>query len=298
MATKPTKVTDRLVEAMPWLDPVANAMKKAMAPVLGTEGPRPVKDFLYGTWLGHPLHPAVIALPIGFWTSTMVFDVSGHQEAADLSLKLGLLSAVGAAATGAAQWQDSGSQGAPHRLGALHASLNVGATALYAASWLRRRQGDRVSGIALSTAGLAIANASAWLGGDLAYVLGIGVSRTAFEQPPVEWTDVLAEAELVDGQPRRVEADGVPVMLLRQGDEVFAIAATCTHLGGPLDEGEINGDTVTCPWHGSVFRVRDGALLHSPATVAQTPYEVRVANGRIAVRTATPDTTRSTGEAA
>lgn len=294
----PTKFSDRLVEATPWLDPIANAMKKAYAPLLGEKGPRPLKDALYGTWLGHPLHPAIVTLPIGFWTSTLVFDITGHEEAADLCVGLGLLGAVGAAATGAAQWQDSGIEAAPHRLGALHAMLNIGATALYAVSWGMRKRGDRTAGVVLATTGLAIANASAWIGGDLSYVLGIGVSRTAFEKPSLEWTDVLAASDLGDGKPQRVEADGVPVMLLRQGDDIFAIAATCTHLGGPLDEGEIDGDEVTCPWHGSVFCVRDGALRHGPATVAQTAYEVRVANGRIAVRAATPDTIRKTGEAA
>ena len=293
-----TKLSDRLVEATPWLDPVAKAMKKAYAPLVGQQGPRPVRDALYGTWLGHPLHPAIVTLPIGFWTSTLVFDVTGHEQAADLCVGLGLLSAVGAATTGAAQWQDSGTDAAPYRLGALHALLNIGATALYAASWLRRKQGDRTSGVILAATGLAVANASAWIGGDLSYVLGIGVSRTAFEKPPLDWIDVLADADLVDGKPQRVEADGVPVMLLRQGDDVFAIAATCTHLGGPLDEGEIDGDTVTCPWHGSVFCVRDGALRHGPATVAQTAYDVRVANGRIAVRTATPEPSRSVSDAA
>lgn len=281
------KLSDRLAEAMPWLDPVANALHAAMDPVLGENGPRSVRDFLYGTWLGHPLHPAVVVLPIGFWTTTMVLDLTGEEEAADLSLQLGLVSAIGAAASGAAQWQDTVKNDKPRRLGALHASLNIGATALYAASLGLRKRGSRPAGIALSSAGLAIATASSWLGGDLSYVLGIGVSRTAFEKPPAEWTDVLGDSELGENTPKRVEADGVPVMLLRQNGDIFAISATCTHLGGPLDEGKIEGDTVACPWHGSVFRVRDGALLHGPATIAQSAFETRVQNGRIAVRATT-----------
>jgi nitrite reductase/ring-hydroxylating ferredoxin subunit len=73
-------------------------------------------------------------------------------------------------------------------------------------------------------------------------------------------------------------------MLLRQGGQTYAIMATCSHIGGPLDEGQIEGDTVTCPWHGSVFCVRDGALIHGPATVSQPAFDVQVQNGRIAVR--------------
>ena len=281
------KVSDRLIEAMPWLDGAAAAMQKAFAPVLGQEAPRTPRDILYGTWLGHPLHPAVIVLPIGFWTSTMVFDLAGEERAADLSLGLGLVSAVGAAATGAAQWQDAIQSDTPRRLGALHALLNVVATIFYAGSWLLRRRGQRETGIALSSLGYGVASASAWLGGDLAYDLGIGVDHTAFEQPPAEWTDVLAAGELTEGTPKRVEAGGVPIMLLRRREEIFAISATCTHMGGPLDEGKIEGETVTCPWHGSVFCLRDGKLLHGPATMPEPAFDVRVQDGRIAVRSRT-----------
>ncbi len=283
------KLSDRIIEAMPWLDAAADAMHKAYDPVLGQEAPRTPRDLLYGTWFGHPLHPAVIVLPIGFWTSTAVFDLVGEERAADLTLQLGVVSALGAAATGAAQWQDTVNNKKPRRLGALHALLNVGATALFGASWVLRARGARGAGVALSTAGLGVASASAWLGGDLAYDLGIGVDHTAFVDPLDEWTDVLAEGDLAEGQPKRVEADGVPVMLLRLDGEVVAISATCTHLGGPLDEGKIEGDTVTCPWHGSVFCVRDGKLLHGPATMPEPSFEVRVQDGRIAVRVQAED---------
>jgi nitrite reductase/ring-hydroxylating ferredoxin subunit/uncharacterized membrane protein len=278
------KLSDRLIEGMPWLDGTAGAMQKAFAPVLGQDKPRAVRDALYGVWLGHPLHSAVITLPIGFWTSTMVFDLVGEKRAADLSLDLGIVTALGAAATGAAQWQDSVNWEKPRRLGALHATLNTVSTILYAGSALLRRRGRRGAGIALSTAGLGVNGFSAWLGGELAYDLGIGVDRTAFEKSFPEWTDVFADAELPERSPRRAEADGVPVLLFRQDGKVSAISATCSHLGGPLDEGKIDGDTVTCPWHGSVFCLSDGKLLHGPATMPQPAFEVRVQDGRIAVR--------------
>src|ERR671917_2311059 len=145
-----------------------------------------------------------------------------------------------------------------------------------------RQQGRRRSGVTLSPLGLSVNLASAWLGGELAYELGIGVNHAAFEKPPTKWTDVAAVRGLVDGKPRRVEVDGTPVLLLRQGDRIRAIGATCPHLGGPLDEGTIEGDTVTCPWHGSVFCVGDGKLLHGPATFPQPAFEVRLQSGQIA----------------
>ncbi len=286
MTARPEKigVGYKVSKGLPWLDDVAATMEQAFEPLLGQDAPRGPRDFLYGTWLGHSLHAAVITVPVGSWSATMVFDLMGEERAADLSLGLGLVGAAGAAVTGAAQWQDATSEEAPRRLGALHALLNVAATGLMASSWLMRQQGRRKSGVTLSTLGLGVNLASAWLGGELAYELGIGVNHAAFEKPPSKWTDVAALDELREGTPHRVEADSTPVLLLRQGNRLRAIGATCPHLGGPLDEGPIEGDTVTCPWHGSVFCLDDGALIHGPAMMPVAAYEVRVEGGRIAVR--------------
>jgi nitrite reductase/ring-hydroxylating ferredoxin subunit/uncharacterized membrane protein len=279
-----TKLSDRLVAAMPWLDGVAGVLAKVGAPIAGEEAPRPLKDALVGTWLGHPLHPAVVTAPLGFWTAALALDLAGEERAADLAVGLGLAGAAGAALTGIAQWQDATNDEKPRRLGALHASLNTVATVLYGASLLQRRTGNRGTGVALGAMGYAVANASAWLGGDLSYDLGIGVNHTAFQQAPADWVDVLDESLLEEGVPKRVRAKGYPVMLLKRGEQVLAIGATCPHLGGPLDKGAIEDDRVTCPWHGSVFCLTDGRLLHGPATAPVTAFDVRIADGKIAVR--------------
>jgi nitrite reductase/ring-hydroxylating ferredoxin subunit/uncharacterized membrane protein len=286
MTERPEKVglAYKVSKEMSWLDGVASTMEQAFEPVLGQDAPRGPRDFLYGTWLGHSLHAAVITVPVGSWSAAMVFDLMGEERAADLSLGLGLLGAAGAAVTGAAQWQDTTNEEAPRRLGALHALLNVAATGLMAGSWLMRQQGRRGSGVALSSLGLGINLASAWLGGELAYELGIGVNHAAFEKLPTDWTDVAALKDLLDGKPKRVKANGTPVLLLRQGDRIRAIGATCPHLGGPLHKGAINGDTVSCPWHGSVFCLDDGALVHGPAMMPVAAYEVRIEEGRVAIR--------------
>ena len=269
---------------LPWLDDVAKTMEQVFAPLLGQEAPRGPRDLLYGTWLGHPLHAAVVTVPVGSWSAMMIFDLMGEDRAADLSLGLGLVGAVGSAITGAAQWQDATNEEEPRRLGALHALLNVAATGLMAGSWVLRKQKRRTGGRLLSTAGLGINLASAWLGGELAYDLGIGVDRAAFEKPPAKWTTVAAVDDLQDGTPLRVEAKGTPVLLLRQGERIRAIGATCPHFGGPLDKGKIEGNTVTCPWHGSVFSLADGSLIHGPATMPVVAYEVRVEGGKVAIR--------------
>jgi nitrite reductase/ring-hydroxylating ferredoxin subunit/uncharacterized membrane protein len=274
----------QLVQSLPWLDDVAKVMEQAFEPFLGQEAPRGPRDFLYGTWLGHPLHAAVVTVPVGAWSAAAVFDLMGEDRAADLLVGLGLAGAVGSAVTGAAQWQDTTNDEDPRRLGALHALLNVAATGLMAGSLLMRGQGRRGAGKLLSTAGLGINLASAWIGGELSYDLGIGVDHAAFEKPPTKWKDVAALDDLKEGKPLRVQAGSTPILLLRRGNRIQAIGATCPHLGGPLDKGKIDGNTVACPWHNSVFCLDDGALIHGPATVPVVAYEVKVDNGRVSVR--------------
>lgn len=273
-----------IAKGMPWLDDVAKVMEKTFDPFLGQDAPREPRDFLYGVWLGHSLHAAVVTVPLGAWSAAMVLDVLREESAADAMVGLGLLGAAGAAVTGAAQWQDTTNDEAPRRLGTLHALVNYATTGLMAGSWILRKRGNRGAAVALSTTGVALSAAAAWLGGELAYGLGIGVDHAAFEKPAVKWTEAAALDDLQDGKPLRVEPDGAPVMLLRQGEDIRAIAATCPHLGGPLDKGKIEGETVACPWHDSVFSVVNGAVLHGPAVMPVTAYEVRVESGKIMIR--------------
>ncbi len=184
------KLTDRILGTAPWLDVAGARVQQVLAPLQGPQGPRGIQDFLNGTWLGHPLHTSLVSVPIGAWTTTLVLDAAGMEQGADLSVLLGLLGALGAAATGAAQWEDTG--GKARGLGFLHASLNVSAMALYSASLLLRARGARKSGVALSTLGYTLVGASGWLGGELSYDLGVGVNRTAFEEPEPVWTRAIA----------------------------------------------------------------------------------------------------------
>jgi nitrite reductase/ring-hydroxylating ferredoxin subunit len=208
------------------------------------------------------------------------------DEGADFTLKAGTVSALGAAVTGVAQWHDLQEMDEPRRLGTLHALLNVAATGLYATSWYLRDHDARSAGVACSTAAYGVAAVSSWIGGDLAYRLGIGVSRIAFEEPEADWTDVLAEADLAEGKLTRAEAGGVPLVLYRDAARITAITATCTHVGGPLDEGTVEDGCVVCPWHGSHFELATGQVVHGPATDDARSYETRVEGGRVLVRPA------------
>jgi nitrite reductase/ring-hydroxylating ferredoxin subunit len=94
---------------------------------------------------------------------------------------------------------------------------------------------------------------------------------------------VLEEGELEAGAMRAV--DGVRVLVSRSEDGgVCAIANACTHVGGPLDEGERDGNVVACPWHGSRFDLCSGEVLREPAREPQRRFEARLREGKIEVR--------------
>jgi nitrite reductase/ring-hydroxylating ferredoxin subunit len=74
------------------------------------------------------------------------------------------------------------------------------------------------------------------------------------------------------------------VLLYRYGGTVYAISAVCSHAGGPLEEGQFDGFCVQCPWHDSVYDLRDGSVVHGPATFNQPAYRARIYNGQIEIR--------------
>ncbi|HEY3718173.1 MAG TPA: Rieske 2Fe-2S domain-containing protein [Jatrophihabitantaceae bacterium] len=270
------------IEQAAWLDPAAEAVASLVKRAL----PRgAVRDTASGTHLGHPLHPALVAIPVGSWSAASYLDLSGgkrNRRAARRLVGLGNLAAVPTALTGANDWAYTA--GAERRVGFVHALLNDVALTLFAGSWFARRRGHHLKGVVLSLAGTGAMSAGAWLGGHLAYGLGVGVDTTAFQHAPKEWTDVAAETDVVADKPLRGDAAGVPVVLIRRGTRVVALADRCTHRGGPLDEGELDAGTITCPWHGSRFCVDDGAVVEGPATRPAPVFDTRVTGGRVEVR--------------
>ncbi len=170
---------DRLADRADALDPVADRYRDAIDPVVGRSASPALRDALNGTWLGHPIHPIIVTLPVGAWTLTSVFDLLGERRAADLCLRAGVLAAGGAALTGAAQWDQVADQHRPRRIGLTHAALNSIGTATYIASWVLRAQGRRGAGIKAAAIGLGITGLSGWLGGHLSYTLGVGVEDDA-----------------------------------------------------------------------------------------------------------------------
>jgi nitrite reductase/ring-hydroxylating ferredoxin subunit/uncharacterized membrane protein len=282
-----------LIDRQDWLDEVADALQPAIAGTFqsaGTAGQK-VEDFLHGTWLGHPLHSVLTDIPVGAWTAALVLDamdeMSGREEfgrGADAAVAVGIVGAVASAVTGLTDWHKT--DGTARRIGITHGLMNATALALYATSMACRQRKDRRTGRGLSFLGYAIASASAYLGGHLVYSEQIGVDHTADQEPPKEFVRVMAEADLKEGELHRVDADGMPVLLVRRGGQIFAIAETCSHLGGPLAEGRLEDNSVRCPWHGSRFSLEDGRVLEGPSVHTQPCFDARVRDGQIEVRSA------------
>lgn len=260
--------------------PAAKVVKQAV-------GKGALKDLLSGSWLGHPLHPLLTDVTIGALTSATMLDVLAPERgegAADVLVGIGVVSALPTVAAGAADWSDS--YGEEMRTGVVHALSNAVGVGLYALSLRARRRGDRGTARALGILGMTSMSIGGYLGGYLSHSRGVGVNHAFLEHPPQDWTAVLDDAALPEGTPTKVEAGGTSVLLHRRDGRVYAIANTCTHAGGPLDEGSIDEEscTVTCPWHQSVFRLEDGSVVHGPAAVPQTAFDVRVEGGRIEIR--------------
>jgi nitrite reductase/ring-hydroxylating ferredoxin subunit/uncharacterized membrane protein len=267
------------------LDPAADVLQAAAKSL-----PKPVRNVLDGVWLGAPLHPALTDVPLGSWSAAATFDAidllrgeDSLADAADAALALGVLAAVPAALSGINDW--SYLRGDAKRVGTVHALVNTTGLVLNIASLALRRSGSRDLGRLMSGVAYGGALFAAHLGGELSFGLGVRVNRTAFESPEHEWKPVADEADLEGAAMKRVEVDGEPALVTRAANgRVCAIAARCSHLGGPLDEGERDGDVVTCPWHGSQFDVCTGEVVAGPAVFPQPVYESRVSAGRIELR--------------
>jgi nitrite reductase/ring-hydroxylating ferredoxin subunit len=273
----------RVLAGLDALDAPAKAIGKA---VRGVIRPGPVKDALSGSWLGHALHPLLTDLTIGTLTSAVLLDWLGGERsrpAAERLIAIGLASAVPTVSSGYSDWADTEvADESVRRIGIVHAATNATAASLFAGSWAARRRGG--SGRLLALAGGGAMAAAGYLGGHMTLAEGVGVDHTVFEDGADEWAAVLDDGELREGQMRCVEADGTAVMVARREGVLYALSEHCSHRGGPLHEGELDGVTVSCPWHDSVFDLRDGALIHGPAAYPQPAWDTRVVDGRIEVR--------------
>ena len=277
-----------------WLDGVASRASDVVKNVL----PQPVKDVLHGTVLGHPLHPVLVQVPVGTWSSAVVLDVlatltpgrtgDGLDRASAALVVTGLAGAVPAIAAGWADYADLHEE--QRRIALVHAAANAAASTAFALSVVARGRGRTARARALDLLGMSLAGGGAALGGHLSYRWAAGANHTEAvpHVTPRGWYPVARFAELAPGKPVGAKVGDTGVLVVRRGDDVFALADVCSHLAGPLHEGEVVEEggrpCIVCPWHQSAFALDSGDVVHGPASSPQPVFDTRVVDGDVQVR--------------
>jgi nitrite reductase/ring-hydroxylating ferredoxin subunit len=281
-------ILDRVSDATA-LDKVIEPARRAVHGAL----PRGLKDVLQGTWLGHPLHPVLVQVPVGSWLSAGLLDlIPPLRPAATVLIGTGVAAAVPASLAGAADWSEQ--EAGVRRLGALHAVANTTALGLYVGSLVARGKGRGGLGRVLSYTALGIATGSASIGGHMSYAQSSGASHaaTAARALTTDWIDLGPLDDLPEGRPTLRTGKGssvaVPLAVVRRGTRVDVLIGACSHLSGPLSEGSVENvrghECLVCPWHGSAFDLDDGAPRRGPAANPQEKLEVRMEAGRVMAR--------------
>jgi nitrite reductase/ring-hydroxylating ferredoxin subunit/uncharacterized membrane protein len=289
-------LVDRVLRRQDWMEGWGDAIQTAVGWVFKSLGPVGtwLKDILHGTKvLGHPLHPALTDVPLGAWSAGVVADFAAHYfhqlppVAGDFALLVGFLAGLGAGAAGYTDFHETYAQ--ERRVALTHGLTMTFVLLLDVISlWIRFAGGNRALGVGIATVALALAIFGGYLGGHLVFGFGTMVNHDAFAEAPEDFVAVGKPADFAEGKLVRVMAGEMPVLVVRLNGKLNAIANTCTHAGGPLNEGSLAHGEVTCPWHASVFRLADGRVKHGPATFDAPLFTVREHAGKVEVKPAQP----------
>jgi nitrite reductase/ring-hydroxylating ferredoxin subunit len=257
--------------------------------ILGRPG-KLFQDFLNGSWLGHSVHPVLTDVVVGGGLVAILFvvlgwfGVTGLDDAIDWTLLLTWLAAVATITTGLTDFKDTAT-GNERNIAGAHGLINIVASVGLFAAWLVYLGEPGWLGPSLLIGSYLLLSLGAFIGGHLVFKYGYMVNFHAFGRRKTrEFTPVMAVADLALETPTRAMLGPTKLILVRRGDLVHALAETCSHAGGPLSRGTLVGDTVVCPWHGSAFRLTDGAVRHGPATSRQVSYEARVTGDQVEIR--------------
>ena len=260
--------------------------------VLGRPG-KLLQDFLNGSWLGHTVHAVLVDVVIGAATAALLLDVlrvffavDGLEVAATWILGLTYLAAVGSLLTGLTDYKDTAPNSSERDITALHGLTNIVATGFFAGSFFQRLGDNHDAAFWVLLIGYLIVSVGGYVGGHVVFKYGYMVNHNAFSRSKraKEFTPIAAVADVPDGAATKVMFGSTALVVVRRGDVVHALRETCSHAGGPLSEGELKGDTITCPWHFSTFRLTDGAVVHGPAGTAQPAYRARVNGDQVEIQ--------------
>jgi len=252
--------------------------------VLGGPG-KLLQDLLNGSLLGHSLHAVLVDVVIGGSTAALLLDVlrvffriDGLETAATWVIALTWLSGVGAILSGLTDYKDTAPNSAARDVTGLHGIINFIANGGFAISLAQRLTGNHDLAFWVLLVSYLLISVGSYIGGHVVFKYGYMVNHNAFSRGKraKEFTPVVAAAQVPEGMPTKVMFGTTAVMLVRRGDVVHALKETCSHAGGPLSEGELKRDTITCPWHYSTFRLADGSVVHGPAGSRQVSYRARI----------------------
>lgn len=294
---RPAVIGEQLLQRLAdqtWLDRPSYRIEHTLQLTLNLLGDakRPVTNLLHGTVLGHPLHALLTDVPVGAWSAAVALDATdaltaqgrgaGYRQATRHTIGVGLVGAGASMVAGLMDWQYT--QGDARRVGMVHGAVNLIATSCFAGSWIGRGRGRERYGRGTSAAGYLVLMAGGCLGGDLVSRLRIGVDHADRRLRPQRFTTALPDDQLPEQQPVQADVDGMSIVLVRSAGRVHALGQQCAHLGGPLERGWLQGETLVCPWHGSAFDLSTGRPHRGPATCQQPVFETRVVDGQIHVR--------------
>jgi nitrite reductase/ring-hydroxylating ferredoxin subunit/uncharacterized membrane protein len=257
---------------------------------LGGPG-RLLQDLMNGSMLGHSLHGMLTDAVVGAVSAVLVLDAAAVFFGADVEtatlivLGFGALSAWGAALAGLTDHKDI-DPGDARNVATLHGLTNLTATILYTIAFFVRLAGGVGIGRWIALVAFVLIAGGAFIGGHLVYKWGVMVNYNAFTRArrAKEFTAVLPAVDLPEGKPVKAMLGSTALLLVRRGDVVQALQGTCSHAGGPLTEGSLDGDRITCPWHASVFSTRDGTVIHGPAGTRLSTYAARISDGQVEVQ--------------
>ncbi len=285
------RIENAIDETQP-LDQASNWLRKTSTKLFLDSPFRPLKTFLNGTWLEHPLHPALTDVPVGAWTMAMLLDVADLAtgeanlgQASGIATGTGALAGAGAIVTGLMDYTDTDSPEV--KVGFVHGITNILAMLLFTISFFWRWRDNwrtKREHVLLSGLGYLIVTIGAYLGGSLVFRQGVMVNRNAYRSGPKEFTPAIALSDLPENQLKRVEVKDQPILLVRRGEQVYAIGAVCSHYGAPLEKGKLLDGAVECPWHYSVYALKDGSYLQGPTCAPVPAYDVRISQGQVEVK--------------
>jgi uncharacterized membrane protein/nitrite reductase/ring-hydroxylating ferredoxin subunit len=243
----------------------------------------------------HPIHPALIPFPFAFLTGAFGFDLAGllldraslWTTGAYLAIA-GVFFALVAAVPGVIDYFKTVPPESTARDRALkHGLLNSSATVLFAVAWLVRGGAATEPGLAIlamEAVGVVLLMVGGWMGGTLVFRNQIGVdhryaragkwSRAHIDAEPGRAVTVATRDELGPDQMKLLDVNGRRIVLGRTADAWVAFDDRCSHRGGSLAGGVMLCGTVHCPWHGSRFDVKSGAVEDGPAEEAIRTYRV------------------------